>query len=126
MKVLRKDAEQTRQSLLSAGSAIFSDKGYGDTTIAEICERAKANIAAVNYHFGDKETLYRESWRYAYLKSIETHPPDRGVVTMRPLKNGCADRSRPYCVGWLSGQQRIRYSPQGARKPHRIAQRPGT
>jgi len=84
MKVLRKDAEQTRQSLLSAGSAVFSDKGYRDTTIAEICERAKANIAAVNYHFGDKETLYRESWRYAYLKSIEAHPPDGGVSNDAP------------------------------------------
>lgn len=79
MKVLRKDAEQTRQSLLTAGSAVFSEKGYRDTTIAEICERAKANIAAVNYHFGDKETLYRESWRYAFLKSIEAYPPDGGV-----------------------------------------------
>ena len=79
MKVLRKDAEQTRQSLLAAGSAIFSDKGYRDTTIADICEHARANIAAVNYHFRDKETLYRESWRYAFQKSIEIYPPDGGV-----------------------------------------------
>ncbi|MDR2017567.1 MAG: CerR family C-terminal domain-containing protein [Syntrophobacterales bacterium] len=84
MKILRKDAEQTRQSLLAAGSAIFADKGYRDTTIAEICERAKANIAAVNYHFGDKETLYRESWRHAFLKSIATHPPDGGVAEDAP------------------------------------------
>ena len=84
MKAPRKDAEQTRQSLLAAGSAIFSDKGYRDTTIADICERAKANIAAVNYHFGDKETLYRESWRYAFLKSIETYPPDGGVSEDAP------------------------------------------
>jgi len=86
MKALRKDAEQTRQSLLDAGSAMFSDKGYRDTTIADICERAKANIAAVNYHFRDKETLYRESWRYAFRKSIEDYPPDGGVTDDAPPK----------------------------------------
>ena len=84
MKVPRKDAEQTRQSLLAAGSAIFSDKGYRDTTIADICEQARANIAAVNYHFRDKETLYRESWRYAFQKSIEIYPPDGGVSDDAP------------------------------------------
>ncbi|HEY3276653.1 MAG TPA: CerR family C-terminal domain-containing protein [Syntrophorhabdaceae bacterium] len=79
MKALRKDAEQTRQSLLAAGREIFAEKGYRDTTIADICERASANLAAVNYHFGDKANLYSESWRYAFLKSIKTYPPDGGV-----------------------------------------------
>jgi TetR/AcrR family transcriptional regulator, regulator of cefoperazone and chloramphenicol sensitivity len=79
MKTPRKDAEQTRQSLLSAGRELFAEKGYRSTTIAEICERAGANVAAVNYHFGDKATLYSESWRYAFLKAMEAHPPDGGV-----------------------------------------------
>ena len=84
MKTQRKDAEQTRQSLLTAGSDIFAEKGFRDTTVAEICERAGANIAAINYHFKDKETLYRESWRHAYLRSIETYPPDGGISDNAP------------------------------------------
>ena len=67
------------QNLLNAASAVFAEKGYRDATIAEICERAGANVAAVNYHFGDKETLYRESWRHAFLTSIKAYPPDGGV-----------------------------------------------
>ena len=36
-------------------------KGYECARIRTICERAQANIAAVNYHFGDKEQLYVEA-----------------------------------------------------------------
>jgi len=63
----------TRGRLLHAASRIFAEKGFRDTTIAEICTRAKANIASVNYYFNDKETLYRESWRYAYRESLKKY-----------------------------------------------------
>lgn len=58
----RRDGLETRDSLLAAAAEIFSEKGYSDAPVAEICERASANIAAVNYHFGSKEALYVEIW----------------------------------------------------------------
>jgi TetR/AcrR family transcriptional regulator, regulator of cefoperazone and chloramphenicol sensitivity len=79
MKILRQDTVRTRQSLLMAASEIFAAKGFRDATIAEISERAGANLAAANYHFGDKETLYREAWRQSFLDSIKAHPPDGGM-----------------------------------------------
>jgi len=79
MKLQREDAVRTRKSLLAAASEVFAEKGYHDATIAEICERDKANGAAVNYHFGDKETLYVEAWRHSFSQSLKTHPPDGGV-----------------------------------------------
>lgn len=79
MKIPRQDADRTRKSLLAAASELFAERGYRDATITEISERAKANIAAVNYHFGNKETLYKEAWRQSFLDSIKTHPPDGGV-----------------------------------------------
>ena len=79
MKLQREDAVRTRKSLLAAASEVFADKGYHDATIAEICERAKANGAAVNYHFGDKENLYVEAWRHSFSQSLKAHPPDGGV-----------------------------------------------
>jgi AcrR family transcriptional regulator len=79
MKTLRIGSAKTYKRLLAAAVDVFAEKGYRDATIAEICKRANANIAAVNYHFGDKETLYKESWRYSFSEAIKTHPPDGGV-----------------------------------------------
>ncbi len=79
MKAPRKCTEITCKNLLAAAVDVFAEKGYRDATIAEICGRARANIAAVNYHFGDKETLYREAWRHAFSEYSKVHPPDGGV-----------------------------------------------
>jgi AcrR family transcriptional regulator len=84
MRIQRKGVAKTAKSLLAAASDVFAKKGYRDATIAEICERAKANIAAVNYHFGDKETLYTEAWRYSFSESVKVHPPDGGVSDAAP------------------------------------------
>ncbi len=86
MKTQRQDAVRTRNSLLAAAGRIFAEKGYHDTTIAEISERAGTNVAAVNYHFGDKETLYREAWRQSFYDSIRVHPPDGGVAAGAPAE----------------------------------------
>src|SRR5262249_433366 len=47
--------------LLEAAGQEFAEKGFECARIRTICERAQANIAAVNYHFGDKEQLYVEA-----------------------------------------------------------------
>lgn len=86
MKTLRQDSAKTRKSLLTAASEVFAEKGYRDATIVEISERAGTNGAAVNYHFGDKEKLYREAWRQSFRDSLKAHPPDGGVDCEAPAK----------------------------------------
>ena len=76
MKKQRIDGLETRRQLLYAASEVFAEKGFRGATIAEICQKAKANTAAANYHFGSKEALYVESWRYAFDKSLQAYPPD--------------------------------------------------
>ncbi len=82
----RKDAQETRQRLLAAAAEVFAEKGYWEATHAEICERARTNTAAVNYHFGSKENLYVESWKYAFEKSVEAHPPEGGIAPEAPVE----------------------------------------
>jgi len=84
MKTPRKCTAKTCNNLLAAAVDVFAEKGYRDATIAEISGRAGANIAAVNYHFGDKETLYREAWRYAFSESMKAHPADAGASDASP------------------------------------------
>jgi AcrR family transcriptional regulator len=50
----------TRERLIEAGGQLFADHGFRKVTVREICRVARANVAAVNYHFGDKLGLYRE------------------------------------------------------------------
>lgn len=64
----------TRDRLLDAACKLFAEKGFRNTTVAEICEAAEANIASINYYFGDKEKLYDEVWRHAFNLTRATFP----------------------------------------------------
>ncbi|MCM0755348.1 CerR family C-terminal domain-containing protein [Desulfovibrio aminophilus] len=68
----------TRERLLRAAGEIISRKGFRAATVREICARAKANVASVKYHFGNKRSLYEEVLQAAFEESIRDHPPDPG------------------------------------------------
>jgi AcrR family transcriptional regulator len=84
------DIQETRQRLLDAAGEIFAEQGFRHATIREICEKAGANVAAVNYHFRDKEGLYIEVIRYAHrcltiqdpaeLSRISNAPPEQRLA----------------------------------------------
>jgi AcrR family transcriptional regulator len=86
MRKPRIDGQETRRQLLISACAVFADKGFRNATIAEICRKAKANTAAANYHFGNKETLYVECWRFAFARSLRIYPPDGGVPADAPVQ----------------------------------------
>jgi AcrR family transcriptional regulator len=86
MRKQRIDGHQTRQRLLEAASMVFAEKGFWETTNADICEKAKVNTAGVNYHFGSKEELYVEAWKYSFDKSLKKHPQDGGISPEAPAR----------------------------------------
>jgi AcrR family transcriptional regulator len=55
--------EQTRRRLLETAQTLFAEHGFRRTSIREIARAAGTNVAAVNYHFGSKEKLYRAVFR---------------------------------------------------------------
>ena len=93
-------SDPTRAKLLEVAEQVFADRGYQAATIREICVRARANVAAVNYHFGDKLGLYTEvlqqSIRAAQIDAVrsaldKTASPEeilRAVIRAR-LQGAC-------------------------------------
>jgi len=75
---------ETRRQLLEAAGAVFAEFGFRNATVREICRRAGANVAAVNYHFRDKETLYIEVLRYAHSRALAKYPPLLDVAATAP------------------------------------------
>ena len=53
----------TRERILDAGERLFMAHGYEGTSMRLITSEASVNLAAVNYHFGSKESLMQEVFR---------------------------------------------------------------
>ncbi|MBA3710699.1 MAG: CerR family C-terminal domain-containing protein [Planctomycetes bacterium] len=80
--------QATRDRLLSAAGQIFADHGFQNATVRDICSRAGANIAAINYHFGDKQGLYSEVFLYACSLAADndTAKADSGLPAPERLR----------------------------------------
>jgi Transcriptional regulator len=70
----------TKERLLDAGREVFAERGLQDATVREICTKAGANIAAVNYHFGGKEKLFMAVLANFLQTAQKQYPPDMGVT----------------------------------------------
>jgi len=87
----------TRLRLLEAAAQEFADHGFQNATVRDICKRADANVAAVNYHFGDKCGLYAVTLKHWLGVSLEKFPPLMGVPQDAPA----VDRLRGFVEGSL-------------------------
>jgi AcrR family transcriptional regulator len=77
---------ETRQRLLDAALHLFTEHGFSKTSVRDICHEAGANLAAVNYHFGDKLGLYMDVVRVA-LDAIR----EMNDVTMQAREGSTPD-----------------------------------
>lgn len=51
--------DETKERILDAGEALFAGVGFEGATLRQVTSAAGVNLAAVNYHFGNKEGLLR-------------------------------------------------------------------
>ncbi len=56
-------SELTRDRLLDKAEDLFAQRGFHAVSVREITKAAESNLAAVNYHFGNKLNLYLEVFR---------------------------------------------------------------
>ncbi len=74
-----KENIETRTRLLETAALVFAEHGFAAATIRMIAGRARVNVAAVNYHFGSKDALYREVLRYVRRLAYEKYPINYGI-----------------------------------------------
>ncbi|TVQ30961.1 MAG: TetR/AcrR family transcriptional regulator [Phycisphaeraceae bacterium] len=70
-------ADDTRERLLHAAGHEFARVGFAAASVRSICEAADANVSAVKYHYGSKESLYLAVWAAAAEQMVSAEPMPR-------------------------------------------------
>lgn len=89
--------DEVRIRLLDAAEKLFCQKGFDQTSVRELTTEACCNLAAVNYHFGNKENLYAEMFRRQFATMIQ-HNLDSIEQAMR-----CPDVTLETLLGAVIG-----------------------
>jgi TetR/AcrR family transcriptional regulator, regulator of cefoperazone and chloramphenicol sensitivity len=79
----------TRGRIMKAAARIFAEHGYDGASIRNIVAKANVNQAAVSYHFGSKEGLYRAVLQAALQALLQ----DDGATAPSPAKREAALRA---------------------------------
>lgn len=104
----------TRERILDRAEVLFAQKGYQAVSVREITSAARCNLAAVNYHFGNKENLYLEVFRSRWVprarrvqgsfrKSLAAQDALSPQAVVRAL-------AQAFLEGPLSDDERLRHS----------------
>lgn len=80
---MKRQRQDTKERLLRAATEVFAENGFENTTVREICRRASANVASVNYHFGDKRRLYAAIFDQVF-EALQGHRAPRLPRSMPP------------------------------------------
>ena len=98
-------SDDIKSRLINVAGEYFAERGYDAVGIREICQQAEANVAAVNYHFGDKRGLYVACLRHAQTCRVdeltppqwpaEFSPEDKLRAFIRSALESKLDTSRP-------------------------------
>lgn len=111
----RKNKEDaTKERILDTAEALFAQKGYQAVSVREITSAARCNLAAVNYHFGNKENLYLEVFKSRWApragriqESFRKSLAGRDSLSTTALVRALA---QAFVEGPLSDEERLRHS----------------
>jgi AcrR family transcriptional regulator len=73
--------KNTKQKIMNAAMHEFAEFGYKKATVRGICERAKVNVASINYHFVSKQDLYFQIFEQYISQNERVKLPDGSHIT---------------------------------------------
>lgn len=76
--------ERVRRTILDAAEHLFAERGFYGTSVRDVTGAAEVRLAAVNYHFGSKEGLFRS----VMLRRAEPLAVDRLAALQRRTHKG--------------------------------------
>jgi AcrR family transcriptional regulator len=89
---LKNEDHVTKERILNQAEFLFAGKGYDAVTVREITNAARCNLAAVNYHFGNKKNLYLEVFRKRWMpramrvrEAVEKDLASQDVLTVSTI-----------------------------------------
>ena len=105
--------ELTRERILDESEALFANNGYHAVSVREITRQARCNLAAVNYHFGNKQNLYLEVFRSRWLprasrlyRNFRKSLKNNGNLSPNAVVQSLA---RAFLEGPMSDDERMRH-----------------
>ena len=104
----------SKDRILYEAETLFAERGFYSVTIREITQAARCNLAAVNYHFGNKQNLYMEVFRCLWkpraqrvLARFESVLATQRELTLQGILHAVAEA---FIKGPLSDEERLRHS----------------
>lgn len=82
----------TKEKILQTANRLFAKYGFGSTSIRDIATEAEVNLAAVNYHFKNKDNLYWEVFEYNFewtnlgIQSLDDESIDTTELALRTFR----------------------------------------
>lgn len=96
----------TKERIHHAALDLFGEYGLGGASVRDICAKAEANIAAVNYYFGGKDALYAAVVKTVFEDTYEIAP--------MPRLDDAPDEPERQLAKWLDWYIRRQYDPRAA------------
>jgi AcrR family transcriptional regulator len=105
--------DATKERLLDEAEALFAQRGFDGVSVREITAAARCNLAAVNYHFGNKKNLYVEVFRSRWVpraKRLQEHFR-KNMGTQNDPSPGAVARALAgaFLIGPMSDEERQRH-----------------
>ena len=104
----------SKDRILDGAEALFAEKGFHAVTVREITRAAHCNLAAVNYHFGNKQNLYIEVFRSRWIpRARRVQTCFKEVLSAQDglsLANIVHSLAEAFLKGPLTDDERLRHS----------------